>query len=96
MTFRPLCWASLAALLLACPPLARAQAPVKDTGVRDAQALAEKIDQYFAKRWAEANAKLAAQADETVRQADQHRSKLGHWTPNSLNDRSDSTEGQRK
>jgi hypothetical protein len=64
MTFRLVCGASLAALLLACPPFARAQAPVKDTGVPSAQVLAEKIDQYFAKRWAEANAKPAAPADD--------------------------------
>jgi hypothetical protein len=64
MTFRLVCGASLAGLLLACPPLARAQAPVRDTSVPSAQVVAEKIDQYFAKRWAEANAKLAAPADD--------------------------------
>jgi len=56
----------LTALLLACGTAAGAEpsAKAKDPAIRDAQALAEKIDQHVAKRWANLKAEPAPLADD--------------------------------
>jgi hypothetical protein len=56
------CAAGLTALLLAWAPVATAQAPPATKAPDDARALADKIDQHFAQRWADAKIKPATEA----------------------------------